>query len=99
MPKVLLSDAVCRKAAKKLEELLEADPAKGILVQHKAAESLVRACQTQERYGLKQQTPADYERATGVLGSEAQRLEQMTPEEVAKLQRQMLGKDLPGKAV
>jgi hypothetical protein len=96
---VCLDEKVCDEARDKLVELLEAQDAKGILIQLRAAESLLRACQTQERYTLRPQTPDDYERAATRRGSEAKRLEDMTPEELLELQREMLGDDFPGKPV
>ena len=47
MPTVYLSEELCAMARDKLQQLLEANDSKGIMIQHRAAESLMRACQTQ----------------------------------------------------
>jgi hypothetical protein len=96
---VYLDEKVCARARDVLVELLEAQDEKGILIRLRAAESLLRACQTQERYSLHPQTPDDYTRAVTRIGSEAKRLEDLTTEELLELQREMLGDEYPGKPV
>ena len=95
-PTIYLTDDLCLKARDKLSALLEAQDEKGITIQHKAADSLLRACLTQQRYSLNPQTPADYARATRVKNSAAQQLDAMTADELHEYQRQMTG-DYPGR--
>lgn len=101
MPKVYLSQELCARVRDKMEQLMEVSEEKGINIQHRAADSLLRACQTQERYNLHPMTPADYARAqhkgANPENSEASRLERMTPEELLELQRQAVGDEYPGK--
>src|SRR5215204_3940539 len=96
MPKVYLSEEICAMARDKMQQLLEASDSKGIMIQHRAADSLMRACQTQERYGLHPQGRSDYERALGKPHSMAQQLDAMTEEELLELQREMTA-DYPGR--
>jgi hypothetical protein len=96
MPKVYLSEDICAKARDKLQSLLEANDRKGIMIQHRAADSLMRACQTQERYGLHPQGAADYQRALCKPHSMAQQLEAMTEEELLQHQA-ALASDYPGR--
>jgi hypothetical protein len=88
-PTIFLTDEICRNARDKLAALMEAQDEKGITIQHKAADSLLRACLTQQRYNLHPQTPADYARATRVQSSAAQQLDRLTPEQVEDLRQQM----------
>ena len=97
MSKVYLSDEICAEARDKMRELMHAEDSKGDWVQHRAADALMRACLTQQRYRLHPQTPDDYERAAKRIGSGAKALEEMTPEELLAYQREMLGDDYPGK--
>ena len=99
MPKVYLSDEICAAARDKLVELLEATDEKGLLVQHRAADVLLRACQTQERYILRPQNASDFEQHRTRPGSAAKALEDMTPEELLELQHEMLKGEYPGKPV
>ena len=96
MPTVYLSEELCATARDKLQQLLEASDSKGIMIQHRAADSLMRACQTQERYGLHPQGAADYQRALAKPHSLAQQLEAMTEESVLDLQAR-LTRDYPGR--
>jgi hypothetical protein len=93
---IYLTDDICLKARDKLSALMEAQDEKGITIQHKAADSLLRACLTQQRYGLSPQTPADFERATRIKNSEAQQLATMTEEDLLEQQR-ILTADYPGR--
>jgi hypothetical protein len=58
MPEAYLREEICAKARDKMVELLEATEDKGSVVQHRAADALLRACQTQERSSQHPQTPA-----------------------------------------
>jgi hypothetical protein len=96
MPKVYLSEEICAAARDKMQALLEAKDERGVAIQHKAADSLLRACLTQQRYSLSPRAPADYERALWKPHSMAQQLEAMTEEELLALQREMTS-DYPGR--
>lgn len=97
MPKVYLSDDICAEAREKMRELMHAKSKDGILIQQRAAQAIMSACQTQERYNLRPQTAADYEKHKDIAGSQAKSLEELTPEELLDYQRTMLGDDYPGK--
>jgi hypothetical protein len=95
-PTIYLTDDICLKARDKLSDLMEAQDERGITIQHKAADSLLRACLTQQRYALSPQTPADFARATRIKNSEAQQLATMTEEDLLEQQR-ILTADYPGR--
>jgi hypothetical protein len=90
MRKVFVSEAICAQARDKLVALLDAADERGILVQHRAADNLLRHCLTQERYGLKPQTPTDFERALDRPVSSARDLANLTHEELLELQAKMV---------
>jgi hypothetical protein len=96
-PKVFLSDEVCSRAVVKLAELLETHDKAGVLVQERAAKTIITACQNQERFNLRPQNEADYQRALKAGSEGAKTLEEMTPEELLRYQKQMLGESYPGK--
>jgi hypothetical protein len=96
MPTVYLSEDICALARDKLQQLLEANDSKGIMIQHRAADSLLRACQTQVRYGLHPRGGADYQRALGKPHSLAQQLDAMTEDELLQRQAELTA-DYPGR--
>jgi hypothetical protein len=93
--RVYLDERICARARDKMEQLLDGTSDKGVLIQQRAAQALMSACQNQERYGLNPQTPADFARASLKRGG-AQELAALTPEKLAEYQQQMTG-DYPGK--
>jgi hypothetical protein len=97
MPTVYLSEEICARARDKLQALLEASDSRGTMIQHRAADSLLRACQTQARYGLHPQGPADYQRALGKPHSMAQQLAAMTEDELLQRQAELTA-DYPGRS-
>jgi hypothetical protein len=98
VPRFFISADICYKILEKMVGLSEAADEKGILIQHKATDSLLRACQTQERYQLQPQHAGDFERHAQITGSEAKRFEDMTYEDMLEEQKRILGDDYPGKS-
>src|SRR5687768_12818945 len=98
---VEISDEIAEEAIATLRSLNSDKTAesKTDLRRERAATSLLKLYQTQARYALRPQTPADYEKHKRLTGSMAKALEDMTPEELLEYQRQMLGDDYPGKPV
>jgi hypothetical protein len=95
---VKISDTIAEEAIATLRALSCKETAAGEtdLRWERAATSLLRLYQTQERYGLNPQAPADYARATRRPNSGAQQLETTTEDDLYALQAQLAG-DYPGK--
>lgn len=69
---------------------------KGLATAVRAGEVLLRAFQTQERYALDQQTPADFARAAKNPKTRAAELDRLTQDDLLALQAK-LTTDFPGK--
>jgi len=95
---VKISDEIAEEAITTLRALNAKETAedKTDLRRERAATSLLKLYQTQERYGLNPQTPADYARATNRPNSLAQQLDAMTEDQLLELQRAMTA-DYPGR--
>src|SRR5215213_7642350 len=95
---VRIADTIAEEAIATLRALSCKETAAGEtdLRRERAATSLLRLYQTQQRYALDQQTPADYARATRRPNSLAQQLEAMTEDELLVRQAELAG-DYPGK--
>src|SRR3954471_22956785 len=95
---VKISDEIAEEAIATLRALNSDTTAEGKtdLRRERAATSLLKLYQTQDRYALNPQTPADYARATRVTNSAAQQLDRMTDEELLRRQAEMTT-DYPGR--
>jgi hypothetical protein len=89
MPDVWIGDEQAQEALDLLDAMKRLDVPMDKVQNRamRAAEILLRMYETQRRYNLKPQTPDDYQRAQRRTNSNAQQLENMTPEEVLELQR------------
>jgi hypothetical protein len=88
---IKISDDIAEEAIATLRDLssAETEDHKTDLRRERAATSLLRLYQTQERYGLNPQAPADYARATQRPNSLAQQLEAMTEDELLARQAEL----------
>jgi hypothetical protein len=93
-----IPDEAASEAITTLRELnkKETPDNKTDLRRERAATSLLKLYQTQQRYSLTPQSPADFARATRRPNSAAQQLERMTPSRLDELQAEMTA-DYPGR--
>jgi hypothetical protein len=94
MARPFISRQLADKALARLEEIMDMEDQKGLSVAQKSAADIIRFFQVQENYQLKE--PRDYERSLRRANSQASRLENLSPEALAKMQREMVA-DYPGK--
>jgi hypothetical protein len=97
---VEISDEIAEEAIATLRSLNSQKTAdtKTDLRRERAATSLLKLYQTQERYRLRPQTPEDYQRALRHPNqTRAKDLASLTPEQVREMQRLAIGDEYPGR--